>query len=79
MRELRANLDTWARKGWVDLRSANVKVWQDRFERMQRAQHMLHTHGTSSIFRNTYLHETIEIGAVVAWIFSNEEGGYRIK
>ncbi len=73
------DLDTWARKGWVDLRPENMKVWQDRFERMQRAQHMLHTHGTASIFRTTYLHETIEIGAVVAWVFANEKGGYRIK
>ncbi len=73
------SLDTWAHKGWVDLRPANMKAWQDRFERMQQAQHMLHTHGTSSILRTTYLYETIEIGAIVAWIFANEEGGYRIK
>ena len=40
---------------------------------------MLHTRGTSSVTVKTYLPETIEIGAVVAWIFNNEEGGYRIK
>lgn len=40
---------------------------------------MLHTRGTSSITTKTYLTDTIEIGAVVAWIFNNEEGGYRIK
>jgi hypothetical protein len=27
----------------------------------------------------TYLPETIEIGAVVGWIFNNETSGYRIK
>ena len=73
------SLETWARKGWVDLRAENMTAWQARFERMQRAEHMLHTQGTASIFRTTYLHQTIEIGAVVAWIFANEEGGYRIK
>lgn len=73
------NIDTWARKGWVDLRATNMEVWQQRFKRMRRAQHMLHTRGTSSITRHTYIPDTIEIGAVVAWIFANEEGGYRIK
>lgn len=73
------DLDQWARKGWVDLRQENMAVWRQRFARMQRSRHMLHTRGTSSITRTTYLYETIEIGAVAAWIFTNEEGGYRIK
>lgn len=73
------NVDEWARKGWVDLRPANFAVWQNRFNLMRRSQHMLHTRGTSSITTKTYLTDTIEIGAVVAWIFNNEEGGYRIK
>jgi hypothetical protein len=73
------HVDTWANKGWVDLRPSNFRVWQDRFERMQRTKHMLHTRGTSSVTMKTYLPETIQIGAVVAWIFNNEDGGYRIK
>lgn len=74
------DVDRWARKGWVDLRPSNIASWQARFERMQSAQHRLHTRrGTASVTRETYLHKTIEIGAVVAWIFANEEGGYRIK
>jgi hypothetical protein len=73
------NIDQWARKGWGDLRPASIQAWQERFERMEQAQHQLHTTGTTSITRSTYLYETIEIGAVVAWIFANEEGGYRIK
>ena len=72
-------IDAWARKGWVDLRPANFRVWKGRFERMQRTKHMLHTRGTSSVTMKTYLPENIEIGAVVAWIFNNEDGGYRIK
>jgi hypothetical protein len=73
------DFDRWAAKGWVDLRPANIRRWQDRFSRMVAAQHMLATEGTASISRSTYLHGTIEIGAVVAWIFNNEDGGYRIK
>jgi len=63
----------------VDLRPGNFRLWRDRFERMQRTKHMLHTRGTSSVTMKTYLPETIEIGAVVAWLFINEDAGYRIK
>jgi hypothetical protein len=73
------DVDLWARKGWVDLRPGNIAAWQERFQRMRRTQHMLHTRGTSSVTLKTYLPETIEIGAVVAWIFNNEVQGYRIK
>ncbi|MCB0718750.1 MAG: hypothetical protein KDD65_09900 [Bacteroidetes bacterium] len=73
------DVDQWAHKGWVDLREPNMRVWQKRFEEMKASRHMLHTEGTASISRETYLTETIEIGAVVAWIFNNEEKGYRIK
>ena len=72
-------ISKWAEKGWVDLRSANMKVWQRRFERMLRGQRMLDNEGTASNSRSAYLHDSIEIGTVVAWIFANEEGGFRIK
>ncbi len=73
------DIDAWAQKGWVDLRSYNFQTWQDRFERMLRTKHMLHTRGTSSVTMKTYLPEHIEIGAVVAWLFNNDAQGYRIK
>jgi hypothetical protein len=73
------HIDTWAQKGWVDLRPASFAGWQERFQRMRRSRHYLHTRGTSSITMKTYLTDSIEIGAVVAWIFNNEEQGYRIK
>ncbi len=73
------DVDAWAQKGWVDLRAPNFKLWQDRFQRMRRTQHMLNTRGTSSVTLKTYLPETIEIGAVVAWLFNNDYQGYRIK
>ncbi|RMH02421.1 MAG: hypothetical protein D6706_00100 [Chloroflexi bacterium] len=72
-------VDAWARKGWVDLRPENIRVWQDRFTRIRRTRHMLHTRGTSSVTLKTYLPETIEIGAIVAWLFNNDYQGYRIK
>jgi hypothetical protein len=74
-----ASVDTWAKEGWVDLRPLSFALWQDRFKRMRRTKHLLHTRGTSSITMKTYLPETIEIGAVVAWIFTNDHMGYRIK
>lgn len=73
------DVEAWARKGWVDLRPANFLLWQQRFQRMLRTQHMLHTRGTSSVTMKTYLPETIQIGAVVAWLFNNDNQGYRIK
>jgi hypothetical protein len=72
-------IDAWARQGWVDLRPSNFSLWQSRFERMLRTKHRLHTRGTSSVTMNTYLPETIEIGAVVGWILNNESGGHRMK
>ena len=74
-----SDLDNWAREGWVDLRPDNFALWQDRFQRMRRTKHLLHTRGSSSITMKTYLPETIEIGAMVAWIFTNDYQGYRIK
>jgi hypothetical protein len=73
------SVNAWAGKGWVDLRPGNFRTWQNRFERMRRTQHMLHTRGTSSVTMKTYLYDTIEIGSVVAWLFNNDEKGYRIK
>ena len=73
------NIDIWARKGWVDLRPINYAQWQSRFQQMQRSQHLLHTRGSSAITMKAYLSDSIEIGAIVAWIFINEEKGYRIK
>lgn len=73
------SIDVWARKGWIDLRPSNFVTWQERFKRMRRSQNLLHTRGSSSITMKTYLPDDIEIGTVVAWIFNNEEKGYRIK
>lgn len=72
-------LDQYARKGWVDLRPQNFVVWKDRFEKMRRAQQQLRGRGSAAITMEAYLDEEIRIGDVVAWVFNNEEMGYRIK
>ncbi len=73
------NVDAWARKGWVDLRPENFVVWRERFERMKRAQEKLRGKGSAAVTMEAYLSENIHIGNVVAWVFNNEAGGYRIK
>lgn len=75
----RESVDAWARKGWVDLRPENFVLWRERFEQMKRAQEKLRGRGSAAITMEAYLSENIHIGNVVAWIFNNEKGGYRIK
>lgn len=72
-------LDKWAHDGWVDLRPPNMEAWRDRFDRMRRLRRTSQAHGTAYVTQSIYPYKTIEIGAVVAWIFANEVGGYRIK
>ncbi len=73
------NVDAWARKGWVDLRPANIEVWRGRFERMLQARAVLRDSGSAAANIRTYSADIFEIGEVVAWIFNNEMGGNRIK
>jgi len=72
-------MDTWARKGWVDLRPENFARWRDRFEQMERTRRSLRGRGSSAVTTEAYLYEDIRIGEVVAWVFNNEIEGYRIK
>jgi hypothetical protein len=74
-----AAVDAWARKGWIDLRPANAKVWLDRLGMMISARLELRDAGSAAASIHTYLPSSFEIGEVVAWIFNNEMGGYRIK
>ena len=74
-----ADRDRWADKGWVDLRPANVERWQRRFEAMHAAGAHHPEAGSDSVRLDTYPFTGIEIGVVVAWVFANELGGFRIK
>lgn len=70
----------WANKGWVDLRAANMERWQRRFEKMRCEAGDINVRGSAAFTREAYLSDWIKIGAVVGWIFNNEEEfGYRIK
>ncbi|MCA1616443.1 MAG: hypothetical protein LC800_20575, partial [Acidobacteria bacterium] len=75
------SVERWADKGWVDLRPSNFARWQKRFREMGRGgAARLRESGSASVTRDTYLSDRIEPGAVVGWIFNNEENfGYRIK
>ncbi len=73
------NIDQWARKGWIDLRAPNMALWIDRFRRMRQTRQHVYAQGSAAVDRRTYLGEALEIGEVVAWIFNNEMGGYRLK
>jgi NAD(P)-dependent dehydrogenase (short-subunit alcohol dehydrogenase family) len=73
------SVEEWATRGWLDLRPANMKRWQDRARRMLRSAQTIHRQGSASITMQAYRSEEIRIGEVVGWIFNNEEEGYRIK
>ena len=72
------DVDRWAAKGWVDLRSENISLWQKRFEMMRRGRQNMRGKGSAAVNRAAYLHEDIQIGEVVSWIFNNEIGGFRL-
>ncbi len=71
--------DRWAAKGWVDLRPSNFAVWQQRLAAMRDAQPGKAQPGSAGVTPETTVADTIQTGAVVAWILANELGGYRIK
>ena len=73
------DIDKWIRKGWIDLREVNMKKWKGRFLKMIEARGILRDMGSASASIRTYLGDRFEIGEVVAWIFNNEIGGYRVK
>jgi hypothetical protein len=72
-------INDWADRGWIDLRSRNVERWQARFRKMLRSAQTIHRQGSAAITMEAYRSEEIRIGEVVGWIFNNEEEGYRIK
>ncbi len=75
----KGDVDVWANKGWVDLRAANVARWRARIKMMTKARTDLRELGSAAASRESYMRATLEPGEVVAWIFNNEMGGYRVK
>lgn len=76
-------LELWAHDGWVDLRIQNVRAWQRRAQKIYEEVRAIPEEDSSSRFdhnRKYWLSdESIDIGKVVGWIFSNEEKGLRMK
>lgn len=73
------SIDTWADKGWVDLRPANFARWQQRFKAMHAAGAPDPTSGSADVRLESYPFDDIQIGAVAAWVLANEHHGFRIK
>jgi len=73
------DVDAWAQKGWVDLRTQNMVLWQERFEKMERSRQDISGRGSAAVTIEGYIYDNIRIGEVVGWIFNNELDGYRIK
>jgi len=65
---------------WVDLRPARMAWWLETFAHLQETRRGREGGGwsTSRVNRATYLSDAIEIGNVVAWIFSTRELGFRV-
>lgn len=75
----RAQLEAWARRGWIDLRPSNMASWQARFRKMLDSRAQLRATGSAAANIQTWSADSFEIGEVVAWIFNNELEGYRVK
>jgi hypothetical protein len=77
------NIEHWAKNGWVDLRPANMKLWQQRFRAIMDEIDNIPSGDTSSRYHmdwDYWMKEPkIHIGKVVSWIFITEEQGLRIK
>ena len=73
------DIDSWADKGWVDLRPQNIQIWWNRFRRLEDSRKRLRGSGSAAITREGYWTENIRSGAIIGWIFNNEQEGYRIK
>lgn len=74
--------DDFAREGWVDLRSENMALWQDRFRKVRDEVAALHGVTGSEPDRSSEYWDnfcSINEGRLAAWIFTVEEGGERVK
>lgn len=77
------SIDTWAAAGWVDLRVDNIRTWQRRLARIKAETDACDHDDTSSRLHFTHDHwenfQTMPAGKIVAWIFTVEDEGARMK
>jgi hypothetical protein len=83
VRVSRKNIDSWTHDGWVDLRTANMKLWRSRFRSIISMVENLSDDDTSSstMYNRHYWKHLGEIdpGRICGWLFSFEEKGLRMK
>lgn len=77
------NLNEWAKKGWIDLRPSNMRLWQDRIETHLKFDDVLRREDNSSGYPWSTRFEGEDdrhfVGKIVTRIFIDEENGGRIK
>ena len=77
------SVDTWTHDGWVDLRVKNLGLWKTRLATIIHETESIPPQDTSSRHFRTRLYwnefKEIDPGKLVAWIFSVEEKGTRMK
>lgn len=79
------NLEEWARAGWIDLRPANLELWQQRIRALVADSLSIPAADTSSRYvrdREFWRGDedgsfSIQPGEIAAWIFINEDKGER--
>ncbi|MFN2433724.1 MAG: short-chain dehydrogenase [Gemmatimonadota bacterium] len=76
-------VDRWARAGWVDLRTRNVALWQERVravgaERARASAGAGDGSGAMSLSAGGADARAYAPGRLAAWIFAHEEGGERL-
>ena len=79
-------VDTWAHDGWLDLRPATMKRWQERLARIAAEIGKLDPSDTSSkSAKSTHYWTKADDGTAIdeaklaSWIFINEDQGERMK
>ncbi|MBM4157805.1 MAG: short-chain dehydrogenase [Ignavibacteria bacterium] len=79
----RKKIEKWTYDGWLDLRTNNWKIWQNRFKVIRKQSEIFTEpdHSSRYLFNNYYWSnfKEINIGKVVGWIFIHEEKGLRMK
>lgn len=77
------NITKWCYDGWIDLRKENFQFWKNVFKKIKSQTEQNITEETGSFYQYDTAFwdnfETIDEGKIVAWIFENEDKGYRIK
>jgi hypothetical protein len=73
----------WTHSGWVDLREVNMKLWQSRIRQIEDQLTSIPEDETSSLYHHGRdywgAEEELHFGRLVAWIFTHEDKGEKVK